>query len=242
METAEMGEMEGYLGVVFRDKNLLLQALTHRSYLNENREWPVPHNERLEFLGDAVLELIVTEYLLKIFPKESEGRLTELRSALVCTSMLSWVADDLHLHRFLFLSRGQKKDNGRAQQKIYANAVEALFGAIYVDQGIVSVERVVSRLILRDLMDVIRAGIKHPKSLVQEFAQAHFGFTPEYRVTEAVGPDHAKSFQVALYMGRSILTFGSGRSKVEAETEAAKIGYTVLRLKHRSRQEELEED
>lgn len=232
METAEV---ERCLGVVFRDKNLLMQALTHKSYLNENRKWPVPHNERLEFLGDAVLELLVREYLLKIFPKESEGRLTELRSALVCTAMLSQVAEDLRLHRFLLLSRGQQKDNGRAQQRIYANAVEAIFGAIYLDQGIIAVEKLVSRLIFRELMDVIRAGTKHPKMLVQEFAQKHFGVTPEYRTIEATGPDHAKTFRVAICMGRDILTSADGPSKIDAETEAAKVGYAVLQLMLRSK-------
>lgn len=240
----ETDEIERRLGMVFRNKDLLMQALTHRSYLNENRKWPVPHNERLEFLGDAVLELVVREYLLKIFPKESEGRLTELRSVLVCTAMLSQVAEDLHLHRFLFLSRGQQKDNGRAQQRIYGNAVEALFGAIYMDQGIAAVEKLVSKLIFRELMDVIRTGTKHPKTLVQEFAQEHFGITPEYRVTEATGPDHAKTFRIAICMGRDILTSAEGPSKADAETEAAKIGYAVLQLKLRSKraEEALEDD
>ncbi|MFA6969726.1 MAG: ribonuclease III [Candidatus Paceibacterota bacterium] len=231
METVEL---ERQLGVVFRDKNLLMQALTHRSYLNENRKWPVPHNERLELLGDAVLELVVTEYLLKVFPKESEGRLTELRSALVCISMLSQIAEDLRLHRFLFLSRGQLKDNDRAQQKIYGDAVEAILGALYLDQGLVEVERLVSRLFFRELMDVIRAGTKHPKMAIQEFAQKHFGITPSYRTIEATGPDHEKVFRVAVCLGSNVLTTGSGPSKLEAETEAAKVGYAVLRFKLRS--------
>ncbi len=233
--------IERYLKVEFRNKNLLTQALTHRSYINENRKWPVPHNERLELLGDAVLELIVTEYLLKAFPKEPEGRITELRSALVCTSMLSQVADDLRISRFMFLSRGQKKDNERAQQKIYADAVEAIFGALYVDQGIAEVEKLVSRLILRELMDIIKAGTKPAKSLVQEFAQEHFGVTPSYKTIEATGPDHAKCFRVAICLGNDILTSAVGLSKSEAETEAAKIGYTALRFKLRSRETE-EED
>lgn len=230
METAEI---EKYLGVEFRNKHLLMQALTHRSYINENRNWPVPHNERLELLGDAVLELVVTEYLFKTFPKEPEGRITELRAALVCITMLSQVAEDLRLSRFLFLSRGQKKDNERAQQRVYGNAVEAILGAVYLDQGIVEVEKLVSRLFLRELMDIIKSGTKDAKSLFQEFAQKHLKITPHYRVIDASGPDHAKSFKVAAFLGPDILNFGTGQSKVEAETEAAKLGYTVLRFKLR---------
>lgn len=239
METAEL---ERQLGVVFRDKNLLMQALTHRSYLNENRKWPVPHNERLELLGDAVLDLVVTEYLLKVFPKEQEGRITELRAALVGTSMLSQVADDLRLSRFLFLSRGQLKDNERARQKLCGNAVEAILGALYLDQGLAEVGKLVSRLFLRELMDVIRAGTKPAKSLIQEFSQKHFGITPSYRTIEETGPDHAKCFRVAICLGSNTLTTGSGPSKVEAEMEAAKIGYTVLRFKLRSIEEALKDE
>ena len=230
----DLTELERRLDVCFSNKNLLLCALTHRSFINENRDWPVPHNERLELLGDAVLELIVIEYLLKIFPKEQEGKLTELRSALVSTPMLFQVADGLHLSGFIFLSRGQQKDGERAMQKICADAVEAILGALYQDQGMAAVERLVSRLFLRELMDVIRAGTKHAKTLVQEFSEKHFKMTPHYRTIEEYGPAHEKCFRVALCLGKQVLTTGSGRSKREAETEAAHVGYTVLQLKLRS--------
>lgn len=225
---------EAQLGVSFHNKNLLLEALTHRSYLNEKRGWSVGCNERLEFLGDAVVQVIVTEYLLKAFPKEKEGKLTELRAALVCTTVLSELAQDLHLDKHLFLSRGQRKDSERAQQHLGCDAFEAVVGAIYLDQGKEGAERFISRVLLSQLMDIVRVGTKSPKSVLQEFAQEHFALTPSYRVIEAVGEDYNKTFRVAVCLGDNILTTAEGRSKKEAETEAAKVAYTGLRLKLRA--------
>lgn len=213
--------LENELGVVFQNKDLLRQALIHRSWLNENPEPGLEHNERLEFLGDAVLELAVTDHLYKNYPNP-EGELTNWRAALVNYQNLALVASALGLNDFLMLSRGEAKDTGRARQVILANAMEAVIGAIYLDQGYLAANGFVAKNILSGLADIIENRLyKDAKSLFQEKSQEKHGITPNYRVLSESGPDHDKIFEVGVYLGDELAGTGSGSSKQEAEQRAA---------------------
>ncbi|MDP3779353.1 MAG: ribonuclease III [bacterium] len=217
--------LEEKLGVVFANKDLLLQALTHRSYLNENPDFELGHNERLEFLGDAVLELVVTEELYKQFPDKPEGDLTSFRAALVNANMLADVASNLGVNDFLLLSRGEAKDTGRARQYIMANAFEAIIGAIYLDQQYPGSQEFIHRVLLPNLTEVLEKKLyKDPKSLFQESAQEHAGITPTYEVIREWGPDHDKHFIVGIYLNEELVAEGEGRSKQAAQEEAARKG------------------
>src|SRR3989344_2421515 len=194
--------LEKKLGVTFKNKKLLLQALTHRSYLNENPTFEVGHNERLEFLGDAVLELIITEHLFELFPEKPEGELTSLRAALVNAEMLSAVASSMDINDSLLLSRGEHKDTGRARQYILANAFEAMVGAVYLDRGYSAAKAFIERTLVCRLNEVIEKKLwMDPKSTFQEEAQERLSVTPSYRVTKEIGPDHQKRFSVGVYLG-----------------------------------------
>lgn len=211
------------LGVTFKNSKLLLQALTHRSYLNENPDFEVGHNERLEFLGDAVLELIVTGHLFAVFPHKSEGELTSLRAALVNSEMLAATGMTLGINDYLLLSRGEKKDTGRARYYILANTFEAIVGALYLDQGYEACRSLIESTLLGKLSEVVERKLwKDPKSTFQEEAQEQLGITPSYRVIKEVGPDHQKRFSVGVYLGPALVAEGSGLSKQEAEVEAAR--------------------
>jgi len=215
--------LEEKLGISFKQKDILIQALTHRSYLNENPSFSVGHNERLEFLGDAVLELIVTEHLFDIYPDKPEGELTSLRAALVNAEMLALVAGPLGINDFLLLSRGEKKDTGRARHYILANAFEAVVGALYLDQGYDVCKDFIHRILISRLGEVLEKRLwRDPKSAFQEEAQDKLGITPSYRVIKEVGPDHQKRFQVGVYLGNTLVAEGTGLSKQEAEVEAAR--------------------
>lgn len=215
-------KLETKINTVFQNKELLQTALTHRSYLNENRLYPLPHNERLEFLGDAVLELTTTEYLYRHFP-DPEGELTNLRSALVNYRLLSEIARSINLDDHILLSRGEAKDNGRARAVILANALEALIGAIYLDQGSVAASRFIESFVLSRLPDIVKAqDYIDPKSRLQEIVQEHMAITPSYKVISESGPDHAKTFLVGVYIDDRLVGEGSGPSKQDAEVEAAK--------------------
>ncbi|HOB89735.1 MAG TPA: ribonuclease III [Candidatus Colwellbacteria bacterium] len=216
--------LENKIGVFFKNENILKEALTHRSYLNENPSWKLPHNERLEFLGDAVLELVSTEYLWRVRPKFEEGLLTLLRAALVNTKMLSKIAEEeIGLQKYLLVSKGESQMSGRAMETILADAFEALTGAIYVDQGFEAAKEFVSRFVLSRLEEIEKGQLyKDPKSLLQEISQADFKVTPEYRILSESGPDHARIFTVGVYFGNELKGEGSGASKQEAETDAAK--------------------
>lgn len=208
--------------VLFNDKALLKTAFTHRSYLNEHRGEKIEHNERLEFLGDAVLELIVTEFLYKKFPDKPEGDLTLYRSALVNFTTLSGVAEKLKMGDFLLLSKGERKDTGRAREVILANAIEALIGAIYLDSGYEKTERFVSKNILTLIDRIILEGKwMDAKSRFQEKAQEKTGITPNYETIGESGPDHDKHFLVAVFLGKEKIAEGKGKSKQEAEQDAA---------------------
>lgn len=216
--------LEKKLNLNFKEKNLLIQAFCHRSYLNENPKFYLSHNERLEFLGDAVLELIVTEYLYKKYPEKSEGELTNWRAALVNAKILAKLARELGFDEFLLLSKGEQKEEGKARQYILANTFEALIGAIYLDQGFeVCREFVEEFLIKKKLPEIIEKGLfRDAKSRFQEESQERVGITPSYKVLEEWGPDHAKHFLVGVFLRDELVAKGEGSSKQEAEEEAAK--------------------
>lgn len=216
-------KFEEKAGVSFNDKNLLKQAFTHRSYINENRNSKLEHNERLEFLGDAVLELVITDYLYKRLKDSDEGELTSLRSALVNADTCSKVAQSLGANDFLLLSKGESKDTGRARQYILANTLEAIIGAIYIDRGyeasrdfILAHMAPLSEVILKE------GNWTDAKSLFQEKAQEHMSTTPTYKTVRESGPDHDKHFLVSVYVGDELCGQGEGRSKQDAEQEAAR--------------------
>ena len=219
----ESTNLENKIGVVFKNKNLLKEALTHRSYINENPKWGLAHNERLEFLGDAVLELAVTENLFNKFPDSPEGELTSIRAALVNYQMLAIIAKNIELDNFILLSRGEAKDVGKAREVISANAFEALLGAVYLDAGYDEAKKFIGTFVMSQLQEVIDKKLyKDPKSLLQEIAQDKFKVTPTYIVFSERGPDHAKIFQIGVHFGDKLIAEGEGLSKQEAEVEAAK--------------------
>lgn len=205
----------------FSNDKLLKQVFIHRSYLNENIGLQLDHNERLEFLGDAVLELVVTEYLYKNYQKP-EGELTNLRSALVKGQMLSDIAKELSMDDYLYLSKGEAKSEGRSRQLIMANAFEALIGAIYLDQGYQVTVDFIKKHLIKYLNKIIDQKLYlDPKSHLQELSQEQLGVTPTYKVIDEHGPDHAKSFTVGCYINQKITGQGSGSSKQTAESAAA---------------------
>jgi ribonuclease-3 len=219
----DFSALEKKLDLKFKNKDFLIQAFTHRSYLNENPDFYLPHNERLEFLGDAVLELVVTEYLYQEYPKKSEGELTNWRAALVNAKMLSNLAQELDFNDFLLLSRGEEKEMGKARQYILANAFEAFIGAIYLDQGYKPCQEFIKKHLLKKLPEIIEKGLfKDVKSRFQEEAQERVKITPSYKVLDEWGPDHAKHFIVGVFLGEELVAKGEGSSKQEAEEEAAR--------------------
>ena len=228
MKEPDFSKFEKVIGINFKNKELLRQAFTHRSYLNEHRDLELVHNERLEFLGDAVLELIVTEYLYGKYPDADEGDLTSFRSALVNAITLSDAAAKIGMNEYLLLSKGESKDMGRARQIILANTIEALIGAIYLDQGYDAARYFISANVF-NLMEKIIEEKKwlDAKSEFQELAQDHEGLTPSYKTTKEEGPDHDKKFTVAVYLGKTKVAEGEGRSKQEAEQNAASAGLKV---------------
>jgi ribonuclease-3 len=222
----DFSKLEERIGIVFKNQNFLKQSVVHRSYLNEHPEFELQHNERLEFLGDAVLEIVVTEYLFNNFPETPEGDLTNWRASLVNARMLAQVADKIELEEYLYLSKGEAKDkNSKARQYILANAVEALIGALYLDQGIKAAGKFVSQHIISELEYIISNKLYlDPKSKFQEKAQEILKVTPYYKVLDETGPDHAKIFKVGLYLDDELITVGKGSSKQEAQIEAAEKG------------------
>ncbi|MBI3305153.1 ribonuclease III [Candidatus Parcubacteria bacterium] len=225
---AFLEKLEPKLGVAFQNQDLLQQAFVHRSYLNENPGFRLDQNERLEFLGDAVLELVVTEALYAQFPEKPEGELTNLRAALVNANMLAEVARGLDFNDHLLLSRGEAKDEGRARQYILANAFEAVMGALYLDQGYEAARGFVERVLLTHLAHIVEKQLyKDPKSRFQEAAQEKAGITPTYEVLEEWGPDHAKHFVVGVFIGRELVAKGDGPSKQAGEEAAARAGLEV---------------
>ncbi|MEK7613057.1 MAG: ribonuclease III [Patescibacteria group bacterium] len=214
---------EARAGIQFNDIDLLRQAFTHRSYLNEHRGIKHGHNERLEFLGDAVLELVATHFLYEKYPEKNEGELTAYRAALVNAVTCAEVGQEVGINDFLLLSRGEAKDTGRARGVLLANAFEALVGALYIDQGYDAARAFIEKHLFPRLDTIVQQGLwQDPKSTLQEKAQEVEGITPHYSVIKETGPDHDKHFIVGVYIKDALLAQGGGKSKQEAETAAAK--------------------
>lgn len=215
------------IGIAVNNTNLFVEAMTHRSYLNEHKAHPVPHNERLEFLGDAVLELVVTERLFADFPERPEGELTALRAALVNSEMLAKIGRELGIEPFLLMSRGEAKDTGRARSFLIANSVEALIGALYLDQGYEAAKEFIVCHVLTRIDEVLQAKLyTDAKSRFQEIAQEKMSITPQYRVLRESGPDHDRRFVAGVFIGDELIAEGEGLSKQEAQREAAKAALT----------------
>lgn len=220
----ELSKLEKKLKLNFKDKNLLRMAFIHRSYLNEHPEERLGHNERLEFLGDSVLGMVVSKYLFIEYPNQPEGDLTNFRSSLVNAKMLSKAAVGLHLGNYLYLSRGEEATGGRNRQYIMANTFEALIGAIFLDQGLDAAESFIKKIILPNLKEILEKNLyKDFKSQLQEKAQEKYGVTPTYKVIEEIGPDHAKTFKTAVFIEQKKIAEGEGNSKQEAEQKTAKV-------------------
>ena len=223
-------ELEEKIGVKFNNIDFLKQAVTHRSYLNEHRSYKLDHNERLEFLGDAVLELVVTEYLYKNYPNP-EGELTNWRASLVNGEMLAKIARELGVEEYLLMSKGESRDTGKARQYLLANAFEAITGAIYLDQkekGYEKCREFIMNNVIGELPNIIENKLyMDPKSRFQEESQDKVGVTPSYKVLEEVGPDHDKKFIVGLYLNDEMIAEGKGRSKQEAQRKAAEKGLEI---------------
>lgn len=214
-------DLEKKLGIRFRSKVLFKQAFIHRSYINEHPKEKLDHNERLEFLGDAVLELVVSENLFQNY-SNPEGELTSWRASLVNADSLSNLAEELGINNYLFLSKGESQSTGKARKIILANAFEALIGAIYLDRGIKEVKKFITKNLLKKLPEIIEKELyKDSKSKFQEIAQANFKITPTYKVLREEGPAHEKKFTVGLFLGEKLVAQGEGTSKFEAEMKAA---------------------
>ncbi len=215
-------KLEERLGVTFRDKTHLLVAITHRSYLNEHREATQDHNERYEFLGDAVLELVVTDFLFRKYPEKPEGELTAVRAALVNTVSIADASTKLELNEFLLLSKGEERDTGRARQYILANTFEAIVGALYLDQGYDAAQSFIAQELFNRTERIVEKRLwQDAKSRFQELAQEHVSVTPSYETLSQTGPDHDRVFTVGAFLGNEKIAEGKGRSKQEAEQAAA---------------------
>ncbi len=226
MDNKALTKLQQRLDIKFKNEQLLKQALVHRSYLNEHPEFKLGHNERLEFLGDAVLEIIVTEFLYLSFPDTPEGDMTNWRASLVNSKMLYEVARELEVESCLYLSKGEARDkNKKSRQFILADSVEAIIGAMYLDQGIGPVKKFILKHVVSKLDDILRSqSYLDPKSHFQEKAQEVRGITPHYQILDERGPDHAKIFTVGLYLDEELITTGEGSSKQEAQVAAAAQG------------------
>lgn len=219
----DLSALETKLGIKFQDQDLLLNAFVHRSYLNEKSGFKLPSNERLEFLGDAVLQLVVSDHLYKTFPTEPEGELTNYRASIVNAKTLAVVSGELGLGNFLLLSRGEEASGGRERPYLLANTFESLLGVIYLDQGLETARQFIHTNLIPYLKPIIEGDLyKDYKSKLQELSQEKLSLTPSYRVLKEEGPDHAKSFTIAVYLGDKETGVGMGNSKQVAEQEAAK--------------------
>lgn len=225
----DFSTFEKNIGIEFKDKSLLKQAFVHRSYINENKNSGLAHNERLEFLGDAVLELVITDFLFHEYPTEAEGVLTSYRSALVNATTCSDIATKLQFNDYLLLSKGESKDTGRARQYILANALEAVIGAIYLDGGYDTAKKFIAQHFIPLIEGITKEGSHiDAKSLFQEKAQEFESITPAYKTLKESGPDHDKKFTVGVFLGKDLVSQGEGKSKQDAEQVAAR---TALELR-----------
>ena len=218
----DLERLQELLGVTFVDVGLLRSAITHRSYLNEHREADWEHNERLEFLGDAVLELVVTDHLFRQYPEKPEGELTAVRAALVNTVSLAAASEQLGINDYLLMSKGEARDVGRARQYILANTFEAVIGAIYLDRQYDVAQQFIADRLFARTDEIVRKRLwQDPKSRFQELAQEYASVTPTYETLRQEGPDHDRVFTVGVYLRRELVAEGQGRSKQEAEQQAA---------------------
>jgi ribonuclease-3 len=229
----DWNDCQKHLGISFRRESLLEQAFVHSSYLNENPGFAGSSNERLEFLGDAILDFIVAEKLYKEFPELPEGNLTEIRASLVCRDTLAEIAFSLKLGDWLLLGQGEEANGGRTRPSNLANAMEALVGALYLEQGMARARRFIFRQ-LKPRLDKIKAGKRTPnyKALVQELVQGQKRPTPVYRLVETAGPDHSKQFTVEILVEGEVVGNGTGKSKKAAENQAARAAWKKLRCSH----------
>lgn len=224
----DFSKFEKKINIIFKDKALLKQAFIHRSYLNENPKLKLKHNERLEFLGDAVLELVVTEHLFSKYNNKPEGELTSFRAALVNSKILSQTAFSIEMNEYLLLSRGEARDTGKARQFILADTFEALIGAIYLDQGYNQSRDFIAKLLFIRLDEIVEKSLwRDAKSFVQEKAQELEDVTPSYKVLSEDGPDHNKGFLTGIFFGDELIAKGEGKSKQEAEQKAAQRALAV---------------
>ncbi len=224
----EFSEFENKTNIIFKNKDLLQQAFIHRSYINESNGTKLSHNERLEFLGDAVLELIVTDYLYNKYPDRDEGDLTAYRSALVNAVIIGEVAQELGMNEYLLLSKGEAKDIGKARSYILANTYEAYVGAVYLDQGYAVAQKFIAGSLFGKIDLIISKKLwRDSKSLVQEKSQEYVNVTPSYKVLQEVGPDHDKHFTVGVFFGSDQIASGKGKSKQEAEQAAARAALEI---------------
>jgi len=222
-------DLEKKIGIKFKDQKLLEKAFVHRSYINEHKKEGLLDNERMEFLGDAVLELAATRYLFDTCPENKEGELTALRAALVRGKNLATVAEELNLGKYLLLSHGEEKSGGRTKKYILANTVESLIGAIYIEHGYETAEKFIKKFILTGLEEIVEKGLHiDEKSLFQEICQDKEDFTPYYELIEDSGPDHDKKFVMGVYIREKLIATGTGSSKQKAENDAAKNALKVL--------------
>ena len=214
----DFSKLQSIIGVSFGELKHLLTAITHRSYLNEHRDATQDHNERYEFLGDAVLELVVTDFLFSKYPEKPEGELTAIRAALVNTTSLATASTQLGINDFLLLSKGEAKDTGRARQYILANAFEAVIGAIYLDQGYDAAKEFIGSHLFPNTETIVAKRLwQDAKSRFQELAQEHTGITPSYETLGQNGPDHDRVFTVGVFLKETKIAEGDGRAKQEAE-------------------------
>lgn len=223
-------DLEKNLGTKFKNKKLLIQALTHRSFLNEANQPDIESNERLEFLGDTILSFIISEWLFKQFPDYLEGDLTNIRSNLVRTASLTKIAQRLKIGNYLLLSKGEKESGGQKNPTLLANALEAVIGAIFLDQDLKTVKKFIRNNFSSALESLIRlGGLKDSKSLLQEKIQSETNFSPVYKTIKEEGPDHNKTFTVGVFLNNKLLATGKGKSKQQAEEEAAKIALKIYK-------------
>lgn len=221
---SDLADLEESLGITFSDKSLLQRALIHRSYLNENPDFPLPDNERLEFLGDAILDFVTAESLYNCFPEMREGDLTNLRAALVREETLADFATALNLGQYLYMGHGEAESGGRERPAILCATFEALVGAIFLDQGLPVTKKFLNKLMETKLRRLAQDRMeKDPKSLLQELSQGRWRLTPVYRTVAERGPDHAKEFTVEVLIGGEVYGRGVGHSKQAAEQEAARM-------------------
>jgi ribonuclease-3 len=227
----DLSTLEASIGYVFRDRNLLENAVTHSSYMNERSQ--VKNNERLEFLGDAVLELVVSERLYRNYPEKPEGELTKIRAKIVCTDSLSKRSAEHHFGSYMFMGKGEDNTGGRVRKSILANTFEAIVGAVYLDGGLKAASDLIHRLLDQTIVHAAEGNVIFDyKTKLQEVAQQQPDAVLEYKVESESGPEHSKTFYVQLYLNGIVIGHGQGSNKKEAEQQAARLGLIGLGVLH----------